>query len=155
MASNSITFLWKVYPGHCAELRWITMLITTVWITFFHPEQKANLVYLQIYAKIMPEKDHILKQDQGKNFWRRFLSLSMQTQKHCLKKSKHVITIIRRVTIHYLHICSFNSNKNKHTFSKGGDCMKKFSADLIMFLTKIINYETKQMLPLTDEEIGS
>ena len=33
--------------------------------------------------------------------------------------------------------------------------MKKFSADLIMFLTKIINYETKQMLPLTDEEIGS
>ena len=32
--------------------------------------------------------------------------------------------------------------------------MKIFSADL-MFLTKIINYETKEMLPLTDEEIES
>lgn len=154
MANNSITFLRKVYPGNCEKLHWITMLITTVWITFFHPEQKANLIYLQIYAKIMPEKDHILKQDQGKNLWR-LHSLSMQTQKHCLKKFKHVITVIQHVALHYLHICSFNSNKSKLTFSNSGDCMKKFSADLIMFLIKIINYETKETLPLTDEEIES
>ena len=71
-----------------------------------------------------------------------------------LEKIQAVITIIRRVAIHYLHICSFNSNKSKLTFSNSEDCMKIFSADL-MFLTKIINYETKEMLPLTDEEIES
>ena len=48
--------------------------------------------------------------------------------------------------------CSFDPTKNKLDFYKGEDCMEKFCKDLREHATKIINYEKKEMMLLTDEE---
>ena len=48
--------------------------------------------------------------------------------------------------------CSFNQTKNKLDYYRGKDCMKKFSADLRIHASKIINYEKKKMMSLTTEE---
>ena len=48
--------------------------------------------------------------------------------------------------------CSSNTRKNKLGCYSGKDCMKRFSKDLKKHSTKIINYEKKEMVPLTNEE---
>ena len=48
--------------------------------------------------------------------------------------------------------CSFDRTKNKLDYYKGINCMKKFSLDLREHATKIINYEKKEMIPLTKKE---
>ena len=48
--------------------------------------------------------------------------------------------------------CSFDQTKNKLDHYKGKGCMKKFSKDLRIHATKIINYEKKKMILLTTEE---
>ena len=49
-------------------------------------------------------------------------------------------------------ISSFDSKENKHNFYSGRDCIKRFCSDLKELGTKIINYEEKEMRPLTDNE---
>ena len=49
-------------------------------------------------------------------------------------------------------VCSFDKIKNKHNFYRGRDCMKRFCSDLKELVTKIVNYEEKEMIPLTDKE---
>ena len=49
-------------------------------------------------------------------------------------------------------VSSFDSKQNKHSFYRGKDCIKKFCRDLKELRTKIINYEEKDMIPLTDSE---
>ena len=48
--------------------------------------------------------------------------------------------------------CSFDKSKNKLSYYRGKDCMKKFCKDLTEHATKIINCEKKYMIPLTKEE---
>ena len=48
--------------------------------------------------------------------------------------------------------CSFDKTKNKLDCYRGEDCMKKFCKDLREHATKIINYEKKDMIPLTKKE---
>ena len=48
--------------------------------------------------------------------------------------------------------CSFDESKNKINYYRGDDCMKKFCKDLREHATKIINYEKKNMVPLTTNE---
>ena len=48
--------------------------------------------------------------------------------------------------------CSFDKTKNKLDHYRGKDCMKKFCLALKEHVTKIINYEKKEMIPLTKEE---
>ena len=48
--------------------------------------------------------------------------------------------------------CSFDKTKNKLDYYRGKDCMKKFCKDLREHATKIINYEKKDMIPLTKKE---
>ena len=48
--------------------------------------------------------------------------------------------------------CSFDQTKAKLNYHRGKDCMKKFSKDLRIHTSKIINYEKKKMMPLTTEE---
>ena len=48
--------------------------------------------------------------------------------------------------------CSFDESKNKISYYRGDDCMKKFCKDLREHSTKIINYEKKKMISLTTEE---
>ena len=47
---------------------------------------------------------------------------------------------------------SFDTTKNKLDHYRGKNCMKNFSLDLRQHATKIINYEKKEMIPLTKEE---
>ena len=47
-------------------------------------------------------------------------------------------------------ITSFDSKQNKDSFDRGKDCIKNFCSDLKELGTKIINYEEKDMIPLTD-----
>ena len=50
-------------------------------------------------------------------------------------------------------ICSFDSTKNKHYVDRGKDCVEYFYRKLKELETEIINYEKKDMIPLTNEEI--
>ena len=51
-----------------------------------------------------------------------------------------------------LTCCSFDTTKTKLDYYRGEDCMKEFCKDLKEHATKIINYEKKEMIPLTKEE---
>ena len=46
----------------------------------------------------------------------------------------------------------FNKVENKIDYYRGKDCMKKFCIDLREHATKIINYEMKEIIPLTKKE---
>ena len=48
--------------------------------------------------------------------------------------------------------CSFDKSENKQTYYRGRDCMKRFCDDLKEHVIRIINYETKPMIALTEEE---
>ena len=49
-------------------------------------------------------------------------------------------------------VSSFDSRENKHSFYRGKDCIKKFGKELKRICIKIVNYEQKEMIPLTDKE---
>ena len=48
--------------------------------------------------------------------------------------------------------CSFDLTENKLDYYRGRDCIKKLCEKLKDHALKIINYEKKEMIPLTDEE---
>ena len=48
--------------------------------------------------------------------------------------------------------CSFDTTKNKLDYYRGKNCVKNFFLDLRKHATKIINYEKKEMIPLTKKE---
>ena len=48
--------------------------------------------------------------------------------------------------------CSFDKTKNKLDYYRGDNCMKTFCKELREHATKIINYEKKDMIPLTKKE---
>ena len=48
--------------------------------------------------------------------------------------------------------CSFDTTKNKLDYYRGKNYMKNFCLDLKEHATKIINYEKKELIPLTKEE---
>ena len=52
-------------------------------------------------------------------------------------------------------ICSFDDTKNRRYFYRRKDCIEKFYKDLKEIGTEIINFEEKEMIPLTNKEIKS
>ena len=48
--------------------------------------------------------------------------------------------------------CSFDKSENERKYYRGKDCMKMICNDLKEQVHKIINYEMKAMIPLTNEE---
>ena len=48
--------------------------------------------------------------------------------------------------------CSFNKAENKLDYYRGENCMEKFCKDLRELATKMINYEKKEIIPLTKKE---
>ena len=48
--------------------------------------------------------------------------------------------------------CSFDKSENERKYYRGKDCKKMFCNDLKEQANKIINYEMKEMIPLTIEE---
>ena len=63
------------------------------------------------------------------------------------KKTKHTPSGYSSFTY-----CSFDASKNKLGYYRGKDCMEMFCKDLRDQAIKIINYEKKEMILLTDEE---
>ena len=63
------------------------------------------------------------------------------------KKAMHKPSGYSRVTC-----CSFDKSKTEWNFYSGKDCMEIFCKDLRDQVMKIINYEKKDMIPLTNEE---
>ena len=51
-------------------------------------------------------------------------------------------------------VCSFDSKEDKHSFYRGNDCIKKFCSELKELGTKIVNYEQKEMTPLTNNKVA-
>ena len=82
----------------------------------------------------------------------------------CLKKRTHVKITLKNLTqkkklcIHLLVLhsvftsCSFDSTKNKLDCFRGRDSIERYCKNLKEHATRIINYEKKEMIPLTDEE---
>ena len=50
-------------------------------------------------------------------------------------------------------VCSFDSKDDKHSFCRGNDCIKKFCIELKEIGTKVVNYEQKEMMPLTTDDV--
>ena len=48
--------------------------------------------------------------------------------------------------------CSFDASKDECGYHRGEDCIKKLREDFKDQVMKIINYERKEMIPLTDKE---
>ena len=48
--------------------------------------------------------------------------------------------------------CSFDEKENKLNYYRGKDCIEKLCKQLKELAMKIINYEEKEMIPLTKEE---
>ena len=51
-------------------------------------------------------------------------------------------------------VCSFDSKEDKHSFYRGNDCIKKFCSELKELGTKVVNYEQKEMTPLTSDDVA-
>ena len=50
-------------------------------------------------------------------------------------------------------ICSFDETKNRRYFYGGKDCIEKFCKDLKELGMEIINFEEKEMMPLTIKKL--
>ena len=48
--------------------------------------------------------------------------------------------------------CSFDKEKRKLDYYRGKDCIKELCKKLKVHALKIINYEKKEMIPLSEEE---
>ena len=48
--------------------------------------------------------------------------------------------------------CSFDATKTKLDCYRGKDCMERFCKDLRQHAIKMIDYEKREMIPLTDKE---
>ena len=55
------------------------------------------------------------------------------------------------VVIHQIQFVH-SIQKKKNIFNRGNDCIKKFCSELKELGTEIVNYEQKEMTPLTDDE---
>ena len=66
------------------------------------------------------------------------------------KKTEHTLSGYSWITC-----CSFDASENKRSYYRGKDCMEMFCKDLRDQAMKIINYEKKEMIPLTDKETVS
>ena len=109
----------------------------------------------------MPEEDNkILKYNQGENsmkvpfiIYAESLLEKMSTCNNNPEKSSK--TKINKHTPSgyslFTH-CSFDTTKNKLDYYRDKNYMKNFCRDLREHATKIINYEKKEMIPLTKEE---
>ena len=102
----------------------------------------------------MPEKDNkILKYNHGEKSMKAPFIIYADTchnnpeKPSATKINKHTPSGYSLFT----H-CSFDKTKNKLDYYRGRSCMKNFCLDLKEHVTKIINYEKKEMIPLTKEE---
>ena len=117
------------------------------------------------YYVEMPEKDNkILKYNQGEKSMKVPFIIHADVESllgkinTCHNNPEKSSTIINKHTPSgyslFTH-CSFDATKNNLDYYKGKNCMKNFFLDLREHTTKIINYEKKEMIPLTKKEKSS
>ena len=112
----------------------------------------------------MPAKrDKILKYNHGvKSLKTLFviyadLECLLLKQQSCQNNSNESYTERKAIQEPYSYsldlVCSFDSKKDKHNFYRGNDCIKKFCSKLKELGTKVVNYEQKEMTPLTSDDV--
>ena len=111
----------------------------------------------------MPEEHNkILKYNQGEKSMK--FPFIIYADLECLLKKIHIYhnnpekSFTTKINKHtpsgyslFTH-CSFDTIKNKLDYYRGKNCMENFCLDLREHATKIINYEKKEMIPLTKKE---
>ena len=125
-----------------------------------HKEVCENHYYC--YVKMPEEDNKILKYNQGEKSMK--VPFIIYTDLDCLLEKRNTchnnlekpsITKINKHTPSgyslFTH-CSFDTRKNKLDYYRGKNCMKNFCLDLREHATKIVNYEKKEMIPLTKKE---
>ena len=81
------------------------------------------------------------------------LLLKINTCDNNLNKSDTIAKALHKPSGYSLvTCCSFDKSENEQTYYRGKDCMKKFCNDLKEHVNRIINFERKPMIALTDEE---
>ena len=111
----------------------------------------------------MPEEDNkILKYNEGEKSMKSpvivYADLECLLEKtntcHNNPEKSSRAKIIQHISSGYslLTHCSFDRTKNKLDHYRGKNCMKNFCLDLREHATKIINYEQKEIIPLTKKE---
>ena len=106
----------------------------------------------------MPKKDNkLLKYNQGEKSMKipfiiyADLESLLEKMNTCYNNpGKSSTTKINKHTL-FTH-CSFDTTKNNLDYYRTKNCMKNFCLDLREHATKIINYEKKEIIPLTKEE---
>ena len=125
-----------------------------------HKKVCENHDYLYVE---MPEKDNkILKYNQEEKSMKvpfiiyPSLEFLLEKMKTCHNNPENSSTtkINKHTPSGYslLTHCSFDITKNKLDYYRDKNCMKNFCLDLREHATEIINYEKKEMIPLTKEE---
>ena len=111
----------------------------------------------------MPEEDcKILKYNQGEKSMRVpiiiYADLESLLEKMNTCRNNNEKLSINRINEHtpsgyslFTH-CSFDTTKNKLDYYRGKNCLKIFCLDLREHATKVINYEKKEMIPLTKKK---
>ena len=125
-----------------------------------HKEICENNKYCHV--EMPNEHNKIIKYNQGEKFLKLLfiiyadLECLLEKMSSCYNNPKESSTT--KINKHtpsgyslFTH-CSFDKTKNKLNCYRGKDCMKKFCKDLREHTTKIINYEKKNMIPLTIKE---
>ena len=103
-----------------------------------HKNVRENHDYCDVE---MPEEDNkILKYNQGEKSMKVPLIIYADLERLLEKMST------------CLEHCSFDEERNKLSHYRGEDSMKKFCKVLREHVTKIINYEKKEMISLTRDE---
>ena len=111
----------------------------------------------------MPDTDNnILKSKPGKKSLKHAfvvyadlecLILKTNTCDSNSNKSHTIAKALHKPSGYSLVRCSsFDKSENEQTYYRGKDCMKKFCDGLKEHVNRIINFEMKPMIPLTDEE---
>ena len=111
----------------------------------------------------MPEEDNkILKHNHEEKFMKvpfiiyADLESLLEKMNTCHNKPKKSSTT--KINKHsssgysFFTYCSFDITKNKLDYYRRKNCIKIFCLDLREHATKIINYEKKEMISLTEEE---
>ena len=114
------------------------------------------------YVEMLEEDNKILKYNQGEKSVR--VPFIIYADLGCLLEKvntchnnpeKSSTTKINKHTpfgYSFFTYCSFDTTKNKLDYYRGKNCMKNFCLDLREHATKIINYDKKEMIPLTKKE---
>ena len=114
------------------------------------------------YVEMQKEDNKVLKYNHGEKSMKvpfivypdlKSLLEKMNTCYNNLEKSS-TTKINKHTASHYLLFtkCLFDVTKNKLDSNRSKDCMERFCNNFKEHVTKIINYEKKEMIPLTREE---